>query len=105
LVNENFIITKDKDKTLGLIRFTVKGRVNSNNAPALQYKIEDALNYGELNIILNMEQVEYLSSDGIRVILKIYKQAEKAGGKFKIERPSEIVRNVLGLVALNELLV
>jgi len=54
---------------------------------------------------VNMSQVEYLSSVGIRVILKIYKQTMETGGKFNIERPSEIVKNVLGMVALKELVI
>jgi hypothetical protein len=39
------------------------------------------------------------------VILKIFKQAAENDGSFKIERPSEIVKNVLGMVALKEMLV
>ena len=101
--NEDFTITKDKDQ--GVTRFILKGRLNSNSAPTLQYELEDALNYGEINIVLNMAQVEYLSSNGVRVILKTYKQAEKEGGKLQIERPSENVRNVLGMAALNDMLI
>ena len=100
----NFVITKDKDKSEGITRFIIQGRVNSKNSPVLQFKLEDALKDGDTNIALDMSQVEFLSSDGIRIILKIYKQAEKACGKFRIERPSENVRNVLGMVALNEML-
>jgi len=82
-----------------------KGRVDSTNAGVLQYKLEHILNEGNKAIILNMAQIEYLSSIGIRIILNIYKQAAKSGGSFRIENPSEIVRNVLGIVALKELLV
>ena len=99
-----FEITKELDQKQGITKFYVVGRVNSKTSPVLQNKLEDALNCGEINIVLNMLQVEYLSSDGIRTILKIYKEAEKAGGKFRIERASEMVRNVLGMVALNGML-
>jgi anti-anti-sigma factor len=52
-----------------------------------------------------MSQVEYLSSIGIRVVLKIFKISKEQGGTFNIEKPSKIVRNVLGMVALEEMLV
>jgi len=102
-----------KDETLvisesageGIYKIVAKGRVDSNSADSLLFVLENALDKGQKAIILNMSQVEYLSSVGIRVILKIYKQAVEAGGTFNIERPSEIVRNVLGMVALKELLV
>ena len=103
--SETFKITKEDDEKQGVARFSVVGRINSKNSPVLQNKLEDALNSGKLNIVLNMLQVEYLSSDGIRIILKIYREAAKMGGTFKIERPSEMVRNVIGMVALNDLLI
>ena len=103
--NEKFEITKEQDEKQGVTRFTVIGRVNSKTSPALQNRLENAIKSEEVNIVLNMAQVEYLSSDGIRTILNTYKQAEKANGKFRIEAPSQMVRNVLGAVALNNMLV
>jgi anti-anti-sigma factor len=94
-----------EDKSPGAVKFTLKGRVNAVSADTLLYKLETALNDGHKNLIVNMSRIEYLSSVGIRVILKIYKKAAEAGGKFSIERPSENVRNVLGMVALKDMLV
>jgi anti-anti-sigma factor len=94
-----------EDKSPGASKFILKGRVNAASADVLLYKLETALKEGRKNIVMNMSQVEYLSSVGIRVILKIYKQAAEADGKFNIEYPSENVRNVLGMVALKEMLV
>ena len=82
-----------------------RGRVDSNSADLLLLKLENALNNGQKTIIINMSQVEYLSSIGIRVILKIYKQLNETGGTLNVEHPSEIVKNVLGMVALKEMLV
>ena len=100
---EKFEITKERDEKQGFTRFYVVGRVNSKTSPALQNRLENALKSEEVNIVLNMAQVEYLSSDGIRTILNTYKQAEKADGKFRVEAPSQMVKNVLGAVALNSM--
>ena len=102
---DNFVMTKEKDKALGITKFTVAGRVNSKNSSVLKFKLEDSLKSGEPNIVVNMADVKFLSSDGIRIILSTYKEAEKAGIKFGIEDPSQVVRNVLGMVALNDLLI
>ena len=101
--NEEFSITKEKIP--GGVKFRVKGRVNSINAPAIQLKMEEALIDKEKKIILDMYQVKFLSSAGIRVILKTYKDQKNAGGSFGIEQPSENVRNVIGMAALEEMLV
>jgi len=89
----------------GICKVSVRGRIDSNSANELLTNLEKALSDGHKNIILNMINVDYLSSIGIRVILKTYKQATEEGGSLKIEQPSEIVKSVLGMVALKELLV
>ena len=99
----NFVITQES--TSSGIKFTVRGRIDSTNAVELGHKLDNAIKGGQISIVVNMLRVEYMSSTGIRVILKAYKDAKAAGGKLGIEEPSENVRNVLGLVALNEMLI
>ena len=89
----------------GTARFVLMGRVDSNSSNVLGYRLDKAFNEENKVFILNMSQVEYLSSAGIRVILKAYKDVRKAGGKLGIESPSENVRNVLGMTALDEMLI
>jgi len=101
---KEFEITEDKreNDTVVLI---LKGRLNTGSADWFQFKLEEALKAGLKNITLNMAQIEFLSSTGIRVILKMYKQLAEKGGKLGIECPSECVKNVLGMTALEEMLV
>ena len=89
----------------GGIKLTIKGRIDSVNAVELGHKLDKSIQGGQTNIVLNMLQVEYLCSTGIRVILKAYKNAKEARGKLEIETPSECVVNVLGMAALNEMLI
>ena len=96
-------ITKEKEGSR--VRFILRGRISLTNAPTLQFKLEEALKIGENDIVLNMSQISFLSSAGIRVILKTHKRALEVGGSFGIEDPSENVKNVLGMTALDELLV
>ncbi|MDR0311799.1 MAG: STAS domain-containing protein [Acidobacteriota bacterium] len=101
--NDDFEIKKEVvDES---VKFILKGRLDAINSSARLYQLEDALGTGNKNMILNMTLVEYISSAGIRAILKTYKQAEDAGGKLRIERPSENVKNVLGMTALDQMLV
>ena len=86
------------------VKFVISGRINSTNAQELENKLKEALNEGHRQIVLNMLRVDHLSSAGIKAILKAYKDAQSAGGKLGIEGPSENVRNVLGMTALDTLL-
>ena len=101
--SKNMEITQEK--TSAGIRLTIQGRIDSTNSVKFGHELEQVIKDGHTNIILNMLQVEFLCSTGIRVILKAYKEAKTAGGGFGIEMPSECVKNVLGMVALNEMLV
>ena len=100
---DEFTITKEE--TAEGLRFTVEGRVDSINSPTLQSELDKAVKDGAKRIVLYMYKVEFLSSAGIRVILKTHKDITKAGGSLAISHPSANVKNVLGMAALNELLV
>ncbi len=101
--NQQFFTTEEVlgDNT---ICFTAVGRINTLTAGILQEKLEKALKQEYLKIIINMCQVEYLSSAGIRVLVSIYKKAKSIGRNFYVSNPSENVVNVLGLTALDEML-
>jgi anti-anti-sigma factor len=98
-----FAITQEK--TANGVKFILQGRIDSNNSVALGRKLSTALEDGQVNIILDMCFVEFLCSTGIREILKAYKKAGEKGGKLGIETPSEFVKNVFGMVALDEMLI
>ena len=95
---------KEEDIPQG-VKFIITGRIDSNTADYFRIKLERAQKNKKFNIIMNMSEVEYLSSIGIRVIIKAYKVSKEAGGKVEIEKPSEIVRKVLTVTSLNELLI
>ena len=87
------------------IKFTITGRIYTYNADLLEMHLGQALEEKQYNIVLNMSQVDYISSSGIRVLLKTYMDAKKAGGKLEIEMPSPNVRNILKITALDEMLI
>ena len=59
---------------------------------------------GADHIRLNMAEVSYMSSVGIRVLLKFYKQLQRINGSFAVSNPSEAVKTVLELAGLQALL-
>ena len=87
------------------VRFEAKGRITTTTARDFEIDLDRALKNGQVFITLNMKNVVLLTSSGIRVILKVFKQAAAAGGKFRIENPSANVQNVLGLSTLQQMLV
>jgi len=108
-MNNDFTITRTNDSDC--VRYEAFGRITTAATleleKALNQAVEDAMPRGgheRRSIFINMNKVTLLTSGGIRVLLKTYKQCENRGGKFRIERPSEAVSSVLGLAALHHML-
>ena len=85
-------------------KLIVKGSVSSGNTDILHRKLDEALKARHKRIILNMREVSFLASGGIRILLMYYKIAKGRGISFFIEDPSDNVKNVLGMVALDEMI-
>ncbi|MCL2217165.1 MAG: STAS domain-containing protein [Defluviitaleaceae bacterium] len=84
-------------------RFEIAGRVSATTVGDFEKAMNQALQKGN-HITVNMSKVTLLTSVGIRVILKTYKQCVATHGKFLLEDPSQPVQNVLGLSALEQML-
>ena len=48
---------------------TVKGRVDSSTAPKLSEALDEIINAGRYKIVIDMENLEYMSSAGFRALI------------------------------------
>ena len=101
--NNEFSVTEEKTDD-GTLKLTVNGKINTTTSISFEKKISRAFEDGNKRIVVNMSNVPFLSSVGIRVLLKFFKRAKIEDGSFLIEDPSENVQNVLGMTALYEML-
>ncbi len=80
----------------------VGGRINSKVAPDFEREVMDALAQAPgANIVLDAENLEYTSSAGLRVFMKMRKSAAK---EFKMINVSPEVYDVLDLTGFTMLL-
>jgi len=98
-------LTMERVESATGVKFQLTGRITTANENYFDKKLSDALEEGFSRIVLNMREVTLMTSIGIRIILKTYKSCVEAGGKLLIEDPSEVVKNVLGLSALQQMMV
>lgn len=82
----------------------VTGRLDASWADHLARALDEAVRSGADRIRVNMAAVVYMSSVGIRVLLKFYKQLQRINGSLAVSEPSEPVRTVLELAGLQVLL-
>ena len=80
------------------------GRLDAYWAGHLGSEISDVLRQGARHVELNLKEVPYISSAGIRVLLQSHKQLKSIEGSFAVTEPSEGVKAVLELAGVAELL-
>ena len=80
-----------------------EGKVDSPSAVELQNCINNLIEMGWNDFILDLGGVSFFCSNGIRVVLTAYKNLLEKGS-FRITNPSKNVVNVLGLVNLDRML-
>ena len=91
-------ITVESMKRVALM--TAEGRVDSSNAAQLDGTLKEIMNDGTYNIVLNLNQVNYMSSAGLRALVSALRECKKHRGDVRLSSPSERVAEVLDLAGL-----
>ena len=93
-------ISTEKDRVI----LNLSGRLDTLGARELDTTIQHLCGYPDLNLILNMKDIIFLSSAGIRLLIKYIKQCEQSGKQFKLTDVSPQAADVLKMVGLEQLL-
>jgi anti-anti-sigma factor len=94
------ITTRQGEEGLELV---LSGRLDAYWSDHLSKALEEAVRGGTHHLKLDMADVPFMSSVGIRALLRFYKETQRLGGSFAILQPSEAVRRVLELAGLESL--
>ena len=72
----------------------IEGSIDSQTAPALQESILPAINESS-RIVLDMSEVTFVSSAGLRVLLMVYRQVKARDGKVVLVGVSDEIKDVM----------
>lgn len=73
----------------------VVGEVDAASADVLRTAVFEAIDGGQTNLKVDMSEVSFIDSSGLRVLIAGYKAAETAGGAMRVQSPSEAVVRLL----------
>lgn len=79
----------------------VSGRVDSMTAGQLGESLGHAIDGGNVNLVLDLSNVDYMSSAGLREIVTALKKVKRARGNMVLAQPSDRVREVLEMAGLD----
>ena len=77
-----------------ILIFKLKGRLDSKTSPDFEKKIFDAIEDGSNSMIVNFEELDYISSAGLRVVLKATKNLKRSDGSFVLCSMKDYVKEV-----------
>ncbi len=94
-----------KEKKRGDVRILyLSGRLDNPGSHDLAEAAKNVLASGEGHLLMNVEQLIYLNSSGLRALLEMKRKIQARGGKFAVCLPQGVVKRVIELVGFDKLL-
>lgn len=83
---------------------TLKGRLDTMTAPQPDDEAK-SIDFDEVETVtLNLKDLEYISSSGLRVILALYKNLKSKGGNLKIVNVSNTIMELFSMTGMSDYL-
>jgi len=90
------------EKTINeIIIFKLNGNLNSNTSPELEDRIFEAIKNESKNMILDFEELDYISSAGLRVIMKTAKNLKQSEGMIVLCSMQDYVKEVFEIAGFD----
>jgi len=82
---------------------SVGGRLDAYSAAEAEKKIDSLVEAGRVKLVLNLNDLEYISSSGLRVFLAQLKKARKQQGDIKLCCMKPNIREVFDIAGFTQL--
>ena len=96
-------MTINENKNGDTAELLISGRLDTTTAPQLDIPLKECSKTCK-TLILDLKDVEYISSAGLRVILIAHKLMLGVGGKMNVRNPSAFCRQVLEATGMDGVL-
>jgi anti-anti-sigma factor len=88
----------------GATLVTVSGELDLRTSPELEGRLGAAFDAGAEVVILDLRQIEFMDSTGLRVLLAAHQRAQESGRRFALVRGADQIERVLTLTGVRDLL-
>jgi len=84
----------------GIIIVTISGMLDASNYLELDNFVQEKYNAGIRTFIFNLQQLEYMSSAGVRVFIKSYRTLSSDGGSIAFSSLQPFVLEIFDIAGL-----
>jgi anti-anti-sigma factor len=92
-------VGKDQD----IVAVVLTGTLEEENCEYLMSCLQDEILEGRTKLILDCEHLNFISSMGLGMLVRIHSRMKKLGGEVKIAAVQGTVAKVMSLVGLNRM--
>ena len=96
-------MTITENKSSNAVELVISGRLDTGTAPELEAKLKQ-IDKSIQTLYLNLSNIQYISSAGLRVVLLAHKLMLPTGGKMIIRSPSAFAKQVLEATGMDSIL-
>jgi anti-sigma B factor antagonist len=94
-------ITVDEVGDVRVVR--IAGNLDTQTSPVTQEQLTQLIQDGATKILLDFEELNYISSSGLRVLLVAHKRLEDNNGQVRICNPNTMVGEVFDTSGFSEI--
>ena len=80
----------------------LRGELDLASAPVLQRAIQSSEIAGATVVVFDLQQLEFIDSTGLRVLLSAYEISRERGQRFAVTRGSEQIQRLLSITRVDE---
>jgi len=82
----------------------VKGKIDAVSAPEFEEKLGEWIEKGEINLILDFTDLDYISSAGLRSILATAKRLKAGAGQILLSSMKDAVKEVFEISGFSSII-
>lgn len=83
---------------------TIRGDLDALTTPEATQYLESLVEAGNVNLIVDLGQVNYMSSAGLRMILVTLKKSREKGGDLRLAAPNPGVEKILEITGFDNII-
>jgi anti-anti-sigma factor len=93
-----------KTRERNAVVMTVKGRMDAVSSPEFEKEMEELIGQGEKTFIVDLSNLDYISSAGLRSILITAKKLKTREGKLLLSSLKEVVKEVFEISGFSSII-
>lgn len=100
---DTYMLDFEEREVNGVTVIDFFGKMNTSTSPDAEKYVNQLIDQGANNILFNLEELDFISSTGLRVILATGKKLGGSNGKLVICNPNITVKDVLDMSGFSQM--